>query len=84
MALNLKDDEVEQLARKLSDLTGERLTDAVARAIRKRLERLQTAREPGLAERLLRIGRDCAAQLEEPNRSTDQGEILYDEQGLPR
>jgi len=38
----------------------------------------------GLAERLLAIGRDCAVHLKEPYRSADHGELLYDEQGLPR
>jgi hypothetical protein len=36
-----------------------------------------------LADSLLRIGRDCAANLKEPCRSTDHGTILYDDQGLP-
>ena len=36
-----------------------------------------------LADRLLRIGKDCAAHLEEPFRSTDHGTILYDGRGLP-
>ncbi len=38
----------------------------------------------GLAERLLAIGRDCAAHLKEPYRSTDHGKLLYDDRGLPR
>jgi antitoxin VapB len=36
-----------------------------------------------LADRLLRIGKECAANLKEPIRSADHGTILYDEQGLP-
>jgi antitoxin VapB len=36
-------------------------------------------------ERILAIGRDCAAHLEEPLRSIDHGDLLYDEKtGLPR
>ena len=38
----------------------------------------------GLADRLLVIGKDCAAQLEEPFRSAGHGDLLYDERGLPR
>jgi hypothetical protein len=31
-----------------------------------------------LADRLLAIGRDCAARLKEPFRSADHGDLLYD------
>jgi antitoxin VapB len=84
MALDFKDDEVEQLASKLSELTGENITAAVTEAIRERLNRLPCAQDSGLAERLLRIGRKCAASLREPNRSGDHGDILFDERGLPQ
>jgi antitoxin VapB len=40
-------------------------------------------REPGLADRLLAIGRDTAPRLREPLRSADHGDLLYDDQGLP-
>jgi prevent-host-death family protein len=40
--------------------------------------------DPQLAERLMAIGRDCAAHLREPYRSIDHAELLYDERGLPR
>jgi antitoxin VapB len=36
------------------------------------------------ADRLLHIGKDCAAHLKEPFRSADHGTILYDGWGLPR
>jgi hypothetical protein len=38
----------------------------------------------GLANRLLAIGKDCAAHLKEPYRSIDYGELLYDDRGLPQ
>ena len=37
-----------------------------------------------LAERLVKIGQDCARHLTEPFRSIDHGELLYDEKELPR
>ena len=37
-----------------------------------------------LADRILRIGKDCAARLEEPYKSMKLDEWLYDENGLPR
>lgn len=40
--------------------------------------------ENGIADLLLDIGRDLAARLVEPHRSADHGDLLYDEQGLPK
>lgn len=84
MSLNIKNDEAHRLARELAALTGESMSAAVAEALRERLERVRRAKEGGLAERLLAIGKDCAARLEEPFRSIDHGDLLYDERGLPR
>lgn len=84
MAMNIKNNETQKLARKLSDLTGESLTGAITEAVRERLERVQSAQGAGLAERLLRIGKNCAAHLEEPFRTAEHGDILYDERGLPQ
>jgi antitoxin VapB len=84
LALNIKNDEAQKLAHKLSELTGESLTAAVTEALRERLERVQHSQGDGLAKRLLRIGKDCAAHLKEPYRSVDHGDLLYDERGLPK
>jgi len=82
MGLNVKTDEAHRLAQELAALTGETLTAAVTQALRERLERVQ--RERGdLAERLLAIGRDCAARLKEPLRASEIDD-LYDDDGLPR
>jgi len=43
----------------------------------------ETPRDVGLAERLLAIGKGCAAHLKEPFRSTEPGDLLYDGRGLP-
>jgi antitoxin VapB len=82
-AMNIDNDEAQKLAHKLSELTGESVTAAVTEALRERLERVQNAEGPGLAHRLLRIGKDCAAHLEGPFRSADHGTILYNDNGLP-
>ncbi len=84
MAMNIKNDETQKLAHELSELTGESLTAAITEAVRERLDRVQKTQGTGLANRLLRIGKDCAAHLKEPYRSADHGEILYDDRGLPR
>jgi antitoxin VapB len=84
VALNIKNDDAQKLARQLSELTGETLTAAVTEAVRERLERVRSEQETGLADRLLRIGKDCAAHLKEPFRSADHADLLYDERGLPQ
>ncbi len=43
----------------------------------------QNVQSEKLAVRLLRIGKDCAAHLEEPFRSADHAFILYNDRGLP-
>lgn len=84
MSLNIKNEETHRLVRELAALTGESMTEAVTEAVRERLERIRREAGQSLAERLLAIGRDCAAHLKEPFRSADHGELLYDERGLPR
>jgi antitoxin VapB len=84
MSLIIKTKEAQRLARELPTLTGESVTSAVTQALRKRLDRVRQERNGGLADRLLAIGKDCAARLEEPFRSIDHGNLFYDEHGLPR
>ena len=84
MAINIKNDETHKLAQELAKLTGESMTAAITEAVRERLERLRVEQGDDLAQRLVRIGRDCAAHLKERFRSVDHGELLYDEKGLPR
>jgi len=84
MSLNIKNEDTYRLVRQLAQLTGESLTEAVTEAVRERLERVQNAQSGKLSDRLLEIGRDCAKHLIEPFRSSEHGDLLYDEDGLPR
>jgi antitoxin VapB len=84
MALNIKNEETNRLAREVARLTGESMTAAVTEALRQRLQELQREAGASLADRLMEIGRDCADHLKEPFRSIDHADLLYDEQGLPR
>ena len=86
MSLNIKNKDAHKLAQQLARLTGESLTEAVTEAVRERLQRVQDKdkRAGKLSERLLEIGRDCATRLKEPFRSVDHGDLLYDENGLPK
>jgi antitoxin VapB len=84
MGLNIKNKEAHRLAEELAKLTGESMTAAVTIAVRERLERVRREQSLSLADRLLKIGKDCAAHLKEPFRSVDHGDLLYDQRGLPR
>ena len=84
MSLNIKNKETHKLAGQLAKLTGESMTDAVTKAVRERLDRVRSGRGSGLADRLLNIGKDCAARLKEPFKTGNHGDLLYDEKGLPK
>ena len=79
MGMNIKNKEAYELSKQLANLTGESLTTAVTEAVRERLDRLRQKDRGDLAERLLEIGRDCAAHLKEPLRTIDHAEMLYDD-----
>jgi len=80
----VKTEEAHRLARELAALTGESVMAVVTEALRERLDRVRRERNGSLADRLLAIGKDCAARLKEPFRSIDHGDLLYDERGRPR
>ena len=84
MSMNIKNKEAYQLTRQLSELTGESLTTAITEAVRERLDRVRRERGVDLAERLLLIGRDCAAHLRQPFRTVTHADMLYDDRGLPK
>jgi antitoxin VapB len=84
MSMNIKNEEAYRLTKELVKVTGESLTTAVTEAVRERLDRLRREQGEGLADRLLIIGKDCAAHLKKPFRIIDHGKMLYDERGLPK
>jgi antitoxin VapB len=84
MSLNIKNEKTHRLVRELARATGESMTAAVDKAVEERLNRIRGAKKGGQAERLLQIGRECAAHMKEPYLSIDHGDLLYDEKGLPK
>ena len=83
MALSIKNEEADHLARALAAVTGESLTEAVVVALRERLERQRTQRDnDDFAESLLEIGRRYRSRPLLDVRTPD--ELLYDDSGLPR
>ena len=82
MSIYIKDEETCRLADELARLTGETVTDAIAAAIRERLER-----EREIAERLRRmreISKRVSSKLRPGPSAVEHGDFLYDENGLPR
>jgi len=84
MALNIRNPEVEKLAESLAKLTGESKTEAVKKALRDRLHRLECRRSGmKLADELDELALHCANLPVLDNRSPE--EILgYDDNGLPK
>ena len=84
MALSIKHEEADSLARELARMTGESLTDAVLNSLRERLQRYRAlGRQVDLHRKLLEIGSSCAALPLLDERPAD-AIIEYDEHGLPR
>jgi len=83
MAISIKNDQTELLARKLAELTGETITEAIRAAVEEKYQRLQRARSSrSIASDLNEIALRCARRPVISNLSDD--EILgYDEMGMP-
>ena len=87
MALSIKNREVEELARELARITKKPITEAVRDSLKREVERAKViaAARPqndDLVERILEIGRRCAA-LPDVGTMTDDEILGYDEFGAP-
>lgn len=85
MGLSIKNDEVEDRVRRLAELTGKGVTEAIDDAVQYRLLALESERE----EEFARLSAALAAIRRKygPLSPLDQEAIdneLYDENGLPR
>jgi antitoxin VapB len=83
MALSIKSDEADQLARELAAETGETLTEAVVIALRERLDREHARHAASMRTRLARLAADVAALPVADTRAPEEI-IGYDDAGLPR
>lgn len=85
MAISIKDEETDRLARELAAVSGLKITEAVKVALRSRLEFERADRQRStLPQRLLEIGARCADQVAGAPQSDDHATLLYDELGLPK
>jgi antitoxin VapB len=80
MAINVKNEDADRLARELSALTGESITEAITTALRERLERHRAAGRR--TDRLTRLVEELRALPILDDRDPD-AIIGYDERGLP-
>lgn len=83
MALNIKDTETDQIARRLAALTGERITEAVRVALRERLEREMRRRGRTVDWARLRAAQAGIARLPVVDARAADELLDYDEAGLP-
>lgn len=82
MALSIKTEDADRLARELAALTHESLTEAVTTALRERLERVQAFQRSDYEARLKRLIDEYNSYEVVDDRSADEI-IGYDERGLP-
>ena len=83
MALNIKNERVENLIRLLAKTTGDGITEVIGNAVEEKLTKIRQTKDTHfLEEELLEIGKRNAARKLLDNRSAD--EILgYAKDGLP-
>src|ERR1700680_1350372 len=88
MALSIKSDDADRLARELAAETGETLTEAVETALRERLDRAHARAGARMRTRRGRGGgarrRPDVAALRVADDRTPEEIIGYDDTGLPR
>jgi antitoxin VapB len=60
------------------------MTTAIRVAVQERTDRVVIEKQKGLAGKLLAIGKASAPLWREPFRSTEHGDLLYGEDGLPK
>jgi len=87
MSLNIKNEKVHDLVRRLAELTGQSQTSAVEDAVRRRLDEVSGARQAEIARKRAAIDRAVRSFQEDLPPHPTYEEIMdemYDEKGLPR
>lgn len=82
MALSIKTEEADRLARELAEATHETLTEAVTVALRERLERVRGRQRADIVSRLDRLTAEYSVLPVHDAHSADEI-IGYDATGLP-
>ncbi len=82
--LNIKNEQTYKLAKRLAEITGESLTEAVTQSVRERLARIERPDPAEYLRRIQAIAERSAPLFREPFRSADHGDLLHDDAGLPK
>jgi len=82
MALSIKNDRADELARQIARRTGESLTDVVINSLEERLDRLHRSDVSDLCARVHRLAEEAASMAVLDDRPPD-AIIGYDDAGLP-
>lgn len=82
MALSIKNPEADRLARELTAMTGESMTEAIVIALRERVDRERDRRGPSRAEKLRVLAEEIALLPVLDARTPDEI-IGYDDHGAP-
>ena len=72
MALSIKTEKADRLARELAGLTGESMTDAVTKALAERLEKERAARSGALSDLLEAFATRTAPNYDPPHLPKDE------------
>ena len=81
MSINIKNEDAERLARELSRLTGKTITEAVALALREKLNRLKGNRKiRSDFQTIMEISRRCS-QLPDLDKRSPEEILGYDSRG---
>lgn len=81
MQINIKNNETRMLADEITKRTGETITQAVTEALKQRLKKLTVEER---VARVMEIAKEVSSRMEEPWKSMDHGDLLYDDRGLPK
>jgi antitoxin VapB len=83
MALSIRNEKAERLAREVAAISGENLTQAIVQALEERLERLRGRRTTvDLVDEIMKISERCRSLPDKDQRPPD--EILgYNRSGVP-
>ncbi len=87
MSLNIKNAEVEDLARRVATATGTSITGAVAQALREKLARVEdespVATAADRAARIRALTKEIAPRFGRDLATVEHGDLLYDDAGMP-
>ena len=83
MPLNIKDQDVHDLARKLSEITGDSMTSVVRQALTREMQRIDRERWRAAQRRRIQVLIDGVSKLPILDDRPSDELIGYDEDGLP-